>query len=116
MDPKAPVDGPLVWDFVYAFFAARRAFHAVFRRYETRVQRFAREAGVHRDDLVLRPGDLARLFYPRRLQHLRDQRLVPLRTNGDFDLTGWLAILLLFVLAQVFREGTRRREDLKGTV
>lgn len=80
MDPKAPVDGPLVWDFVYAFFAARRAFHAVFRRYETRVQRFAREAGVHRDDLVLRPGDLARLFYPRRLQHLRDQRLVPLRT------------------------------------
>jgi hypothetical protein len=78
--PKAPVDGSLVWDFLYAFFAARRAFHAVFRRYEARVQRFAREAGVHRDDLVLRPGDLARLFYPRRLQHLRDERLVPLRT------------------------------------
>jgi hypothetical protein len=41
---------------------------------------------------------------------------MPLRTNGNFDLTGWLAILLLFVLAQVFREGTRRREDLEGTV
>lgn len=41
---------------------------------------------------------------------------VPLRINGNFDLTGWLAILLLFVLAQVFLEGTRMREDLEGTV
>jgi hypothetical protein len=41
---------------------------------------------------------------------------MPLRINGNFDLTGWLAILLLFVLAQVFLEGTRMREDLQGTV
>jgi hypothetical protein len=41
---------------------------------------------------------------------------VPLRLNGNFDLTAWLAILLLFVLAQVFLEGTRMREDLEGTV
>lgn len=41
---------------------------------------------------------------------------VPLRINGNFDLTGWLAILLLFVLAQVFLEGTRLREDLEGTI
>jgi hypothetical protein len=41
---------------------------------------------------------------------------VPLRINGNFDLTGCLAILLLFVLAQVFREGTRMRDDLEGTV
>jgi hypothetical protein len=41
---------------------------------------------------------------------------VPLSINGNFDLTGWLAILLLFVLAQVFLEGTRMREDLEGTV
>ena len=41
---------------------------------------------------------------------------VPLRINGNFDLTGWLAILLLFVLAQVFVEGARMREDLEGTV
>ena len=41
---------------------------------------------------------------------------VPLRINGNFDLTGWLAILLLFVLAQVFLEGTHIREDLEGTV
>jgi hypothetical protein len=41
---------------------------------------------------------------------------VPLHISGNLDLTGWLAILLLFVLAQVFLEGTRMREDLKGTV
>jgi len=41
---------------------------------------------------------------------------VPLRIQGNFHLTGWLAILLLFVLAQVFLEGTRMREDLEGTV
>jgi hypothetical protein len=40
----------------------------------------------------------------------------PLRIDANFNLTGWLAILLLFVLAQVFLEGTRMREDLEGTV
>lgn len=41
---------------------------------------------------------------------------VQLSFGDDFDLTGWLAILLLFVLAQVFLEGTRLRDDLEGTV
>ena len=41
---------------------------------------------------------------------------VPLRIGSNFDVTGWLAVLLLFVLAQVFREGSRMREDLEGTV
>jgi hypothetical protein len=41
---------------------------------------------------------------------------LPLHISGNLDLTGWLAILLLFVLAQVFLEGTRIREDLEGTV
>src|SRR3954471_2374179 len=41
---------------------------------------------------------------------------LPLHISGNFDLTGWLAILLLFVLVQVFLEGTRIREDLEGTV
>jgi hypothetical protein len=30
--------------------------------------------------------------------------------------SGWLAVLLLFVLAQVFRHGARMRDDLAGTV
>jgi hypothetical protein len=41
---------------------------------------------------------------------------VPLHINSNFHITGWLAILMLFVLAQVFLEGTRMREDLEGTV
>ena len=43
-------------------------------------------------------------------------REVPLRITSNFNVTGWLAIILLFVLAQVFREGTRMREDLEGTI
>ena len=41
---------------------------------------------------------------------------VPLRMDGNIHVTAWLAILMLFVLAQVFLEGTRMREDLEGTV
>jgi hypothetical protein len=43
-------------------------------------------------------------------------REVPLHITSTFNLTGWLAILLLFVLAQVFLEGARMREDLEGTI
>lgn len=32
------------------------------------------------------------------------------------SLTGWLATLLLFVLARVFRAGSRMRDDLEGTI
>jgi hypothetical protein len=34
----------------------------------------------------------------------------------SFSFTPWLAVLLLFVLARVFEEGTRMRADLEGTV
>ena len=34
----------------------------------------------------------------------------------SFALTGWLAVVLLFVLARVFDHGTQMREDLAGTV
>lgn len=34
----------------------------------------------------------------------------------SLSLTGWFAVLLLFVLAEVFREGARMRDDLEGTV
>ena len=43
-------------------------------------------------------------------------RDVPLHISDNFNPTGWLAVLLLFVLAQVFLEGTRMRDDLEGTV
>ncbi len=41
---------------------------------------------------------------------------VPLHINSNIHVTAWIAILMLFVLAQVFLEGTRMREDLEGTV
>jgi hypothetical protein len=40
----------------------------------------------------------------------------PLDLDWSFSVTGWLAVLLLFVLARVFDHGTRMREDLEGTV
>lgn len=41
---------------------------------------------------------------------------VPLNISWGFSLTRWLAVLLLFVLARVFEQGARMREDLEGTV
>lgn len=40
----------------------------------------------------------------------------PLNISWGFSLTRWLAVLLLFVLAHVFEQGARMREDLEGTV
>jgi hypothetical protein len=41
---------------------------------------------------------------------------VPLNFSWGFSLTRWLAVLMLFVLARVFEQGARMREDLEGTV
>ena len=41
---------------------------------------------------------------------------VPLNISWGFSLTRWLAVLLLFVLARVFEQGARMREELEGTV
>jgi hypothetical protein len=40
----------------------------------------------------------------------------PVKLDAGFSFNGWLAVLLTFVLARVFAEGTRMREDLDGTV
>jgi hypothetical protein len=36
--------------------------------------------------------------------------------NAGFSINGWLAVLLTFLLARVFAQGTRMRDDLEGTV
>ena len=41
---------------------------------------------------------------------------VPLHLDAGFSISGWLAVLLTFILARVFAEGTLMREDLEGTV
>jgi len=40
----------------------------------------------------------------------------PLHLDAGFSINGWLAVLLTFLLARVFTEGTHMREDLEGTV
>jgi hypothetical protein len=40
----------------------------------------------------------------------------PLHLDAGFSINGWLAVLLTFLLARVFAEGTVMREDLEGTV
>ena len=40
----------------------------------------------------------------------------PLHLDAGFSINGWLAVFLTFLLARVFAEGTRMREELDGTV
>ncbi len=40
----------------------------------------------------------------------------PIHVDAGFSINGWLAVLLTFLLARVFAEGTLMREDLEGTV
>ena len=40
----------------------------------------------------------------------------PVDLDTGFSISGWLAVLLTFVLARVFAEGAQMRDDLEGTV
>ena len=40
----------------------------------------------------------------------------PVDLDAGFSINGWLAVLLTFLLARVFAEGTLMREDVQGTV
>jgi hypothetical protein len=40
----------------------------------------------------------------------------PLRLDAGFSIPGWLAVLLVFVLARVFALGAEMRDELEGTV
>ena len=40
----------------------------------------------------------------------------PIHLGAGFSPRGWLAVILTFVLARVFAEGTSMRDDLDGTV
>jgi len=46
----------------------------------------------------------------------RGTAAAPLNISSGLSLTRWLTVLLLFVLARVFEQGARMREDLEGTV
>ena len=40
----------------------------------------------------------------------------PFHLDAGFSVNGWLAVILTFVLARVFAEGSLMREDLEGTI
>ncbi|HET7709882.1 MAG TPA: DUF2975 domain-containing protein [Sphingomicrobium sp.] len=40
----------------------------------------------------------------------------PVDLDAGFSVNGWLAVLLIFILARVFAEGALMRADLEGTV
>lgn len=40
----------------------------------------------------------------------------PFELDAGFSINGWLAVILIFVLARVFAEGTQMREDLEAMV
>ena len=40
----------------------------------------------------------------------------PVHLDAGLSVSGWLAVLLTFVLARIFAEGTLMREELEGTV
>ena len=40
----------------------------------------------------------------------------PVDLDAGFSVNGWLAVLLTFILARIFAEGARMRDDLEGTV
>jgi len=40
----------------------------------------------------------------------------PLHLDAGFSPAGWLAVIMTFVLARVFVEGTLMRDDLEGTI
>lgn len=40
----------------------------------------------------------------------------PVHVDAGFSISGWLAVLLTFLLARVFAEGALMREDLEATV
>jgi hypothetical protein len=43
-------------------------------------------------------------------------RAHPIDIDAGFSISGWLAVLLTFLLARVFAEGALMRDDLEGTV
>ena len=40
----------------------------------------------------------------------------PLNLDAGFSMNAWLAVFLVFLLARVFAEGTKMRDELEGTV
>lgn len=53
------------------------------------------------------PGALIARYFP---------SMGPAAPSGDFSIGGWIAVLMVFVLARVFAAGSAMRDDLEGTI
>jgi len=76
-------DGAALWDFLRRFVSSRRTFLSIHRRYEQRVSAECKALGVSRENLVLPPSELFKLFNLRRLAFLKEARLKPLRELAE---------------------------------
>ena len=70
---------------------------------------------------IRRPGELLRRRIREHALHRAIGKAVstpahPVRLDAGFSINGWLAVLLTFLLARVFAEGTLMGDDLEGTV
>ena len=104
--------GAELWDFIVSFVAARRTFLSLYRRYEERVLGSSKRLRVRREDLVLPPQDLFKLFNMRRLSFLRDARLRPLRDLAEqiFALSGDEELLDVYC-SHIYHEFSILRDD-----
>ncbi|MHC4600529.1 MAG: hypothetical protein ACYS47_16155 [Planctomycetota bacterium] len=70
------------WELVELFYSAWGYFRRLFEAYETMVNRFARDRGVHRKDLKLSAEEVSGLFDFKALERLRNDFLAPLKKKA----------------------------------
>lgn len=63
--------------------------------------------------LIMFPAAALGVYLARFADEVEDMHL---SVDGGFDLTGILLVIILFILARVFRHGAAMRDDLEGTV
>lgn len=63
--------------------------------------------------LLVIPAAALGIYFARFADEIEDANV---EFNGDLDFTGILLVIILFILARVFRHGAAMREDLEGTV
>ena len=63
--------------------------------------------------LLVIPAAALGIYFARFADEVEDANV---EFNGDIDFTGILLVIILFILARVFRHGAAMRDDLEGTV
>lgn len=64
--------GHKIWTIVQLFYRAHAEFRGQFESYERKVLAYSKDTGIHRNDLRLKPNELAGLLDFKQLERLRD--------------------------------------------